>query len=315
MSPKISVLCPIYNGAARLEDAVRSIIAQTEPDWELLLLDDGSTDGSAEICRRLAASDRRIRYLAHDQNRGLGAAMATLAAAAVGRYLAIQEQDDVSTEYRLEKEAGVLDGRPEIGLVSGIAEWLDASGRRKALFPGILARGDQYPQDLPDMVRYLMLEQCKVVNAGAMFRRTLLDDPQIFFDPEARMSVDWQFFLRVAHRARFWGLNEIIVHMDRGADRASLTGRKELQFEEARRCLRIALETWGKAADSPVDRRLFRRAMATQLLLEGRYYGRFRGIWRHLQAWAHAPTRQAIPASLMELLVGKLSRWVGRRRS
>ena len=311
MSPKISVLCPVYNGEARLAAAVESIRRQTEPDWELLLLDDGSRDGSAALCARLAASDGRIRHLAHDHNRGLGAAMVTLAAAARGPYLAIQEQDDVSAPQRLERELEILETHPEIGLVSGVAEWLDASGRRLALFPAILAAGGQYPQERRAMVRYLMLEQCKVVNAGAMFRRALLDDPAIFFDHEARMSVDWQFFLRVAHRTGIWGLPDLVVHMDRGADRGSLTRRKELQFTEARRCLRIAVETWQDDPGSPIDRRLYRHAMATQLLLEGRYYGRFLGAWRHLQAWVLDPVRREIVTSLMGLALG---RWWRRPR-
>lgn len=299
-TPKISVLLPVYNGRATLERAVDSIRRQSAEDWELILLDDGSSDGSFELCRALASRDRRLRVERHRDNRGLGAAMAGLARLARGRYLAIQEQDDVSSPERLALEARVLDEKPEVGLVSGVAEWVDARGERLRLFPGLLAGGGQYPQERHAMVRYLMVEQCKIVNAGCMFRRQVLGE-QVFFDPDARMSVDWQFFLRLAHHHAVYGLGDIVVQVARDASRRSLTARKELQFAEARRCLARMLADFARDAASPIDRGLYRRAMATQLLLEARHYGGLRGVSLHFGALRRHPGRVETWRSLAEL--------------
>ncbi len=274
---------PVYNGAATLERALASILAQSFGDFEVLLHDDGSTDGSAELIAALLPRDSRLFASRFERNRGLGAAMAHLCAIARGEYLAVQEQDDVSPPDRLALEVALLDAEPEVGLVSGIAEWTREKDEVFRLFPGLLARGEQYPRDRAAMVRYLYVEQCKVVNAGAMFRRAALAaSPDaavpVFFDPEARMSVDWQFFLRLAHGWRIHGLPRVVVRMQRDASRDSLTRRKDLQFAEARRCLRLLRDELAPSPASPIDARLYRRAMATQLLLEARHYGGRRGL-------------------------------------
>lgn len=304
---------PVYNGAATLERAVESILGQTFADLEILLHDDGSADGSPALIGGLLARDPRIRASRSETNRGLGAAMAHLASLARGEYLAVQEQDDVSLPDRLAAETAVLDGQPEVGLVSGLAEWVEdenlergPTGRTSRLFPGILAQGGQYPQENAEMVRYLYVEQCKVANAGALFRRAVLVGPPwpggvpVFFDPAARMSVDWQFFLRLSHGWRVHGLPQVVVRMQRGAGRDSLTRRKDLQFAEARRCLRLLRDELDRSPLSPIDGRLYRRALATQLLLEARYWGGRRGLSLLFAALRQDPFRREIWRSLGE---------------
>lgn len=307
--PKLSVLCPVFNGSSTLEASVESVRSQTLTDWELLLLDDGSEDESLEVCRTLAARDPRIRVLCNARNRGLGSAMSRLAAAARAPYVAVQEQDDVSLPDRFRREVEVLDQNAEIGLVSGIAEWLDSEDRAFARFPGLLERGEQYPQDTMNMVRFLFVEQCKVVNAGCMFRREVLARPDVFFDEEAKMSVDWQFFIRVAHHYLVWGLPRVVVRMRRTGD--SLTGRKALQFQEARRCLRILLRDYEVDSESVVDRALYRQALAAQMVLEGRTLGGWIGLSRLVQAWTLDPLKSETRNSVRELL-GRGLRRAGR---
>lgn len=303
-SPRVSVLLPVYNGAATLEQAMGSILEQSFGDFEVLVHDDGSTDDSPRVIAELARRDRRVMASRSRVNRGLGATMAHLAGLARGEYLAIQEQDDVSTPGRLEAELAAIEADAEVGLVSGIAEWCDEKGQRLRLFPGLLVDGGQYPRDHAAMVRYLYVEQCKVVNAGALFRRRVLSSPgvPVFFDPAARMSVDWQFFLRLAHGWTCHGLPEVVVRMRRGSGHDSLTRRKELQFAEARRCIDLLYRELGSSPDSPIDNQLHHRALATQLLLEGRYWGRLRGLGRLLTALRHDPLRAEIWRSLGELL-------------
>lgn len=321
--PRVSVLLPVYNGAATLERAAASILGQSRGDFELLLHDDGSTDGSAALIDGLVRRDPRLSASRWEENRGLGAAMAHLVTLARGEYLAIQEQDDVSPPDRLAVEVAALDADPRVGLVSGIAEWLDEHGEPFRLFPGLLAGGGQYPREPAEMVRYLYLEQCKVVNAGAMFRRRVFDRPApggvpVFFDPAARMSVDWQFFLRLAHSWRILGLPRVVVRMQRGAGRDSLTRRKELQFAEARRCLRLLHDELASWPASPIDGRLYRRALATQLQLEGRFYGGRHGLGLLLAALCRDPWRREIWGSLGELACGpwrRLRRRLGRAKT
>lgn len=300
--PVVSVICPVYNGGEWLREAVESIRAQTFSEWELILLDDGSSDGSGELCAELSVADPRVRHRRQSENRGLGATMASLVQMARGRFLAVQEQDDISQPNRLASEVALLDAEPTVGLVSGIAEWIDHEGQRIALFPGVLARGGQYPQDTVEMVRFLFLEQCKVVNAGCMFRREVLNSPGVSFDTAARMSIDWQFFLRLAHHWRIWGLPEVLVRVRRGVEHNSLSTQRELRHEEARRCIRLMFAERREDPESPINRSLYRQALATEMILEGRFWGGLRGVALLAGAAALEPSRRHAWSSLGELI-------------
>ena len=100
--PKSSVIVPVYNVEDFLEKCVRSILAQTERDFELLLIDDGSTDGSGALCDRLAEQDPRVRVI-HQENKGLGGARNTGIEGASGDWLLFIDSDDWIEPETLEK--------------------------------------------------------------------------------------------------------------------------------------------------------------------------------------------------------------------
>ena len=115
--PRVAVLLPAYNAADTLPAAIASVQAQTEADWELLVVDDGSTDGTGEAIAAAARADRRVRALRHDSNRGIVAALTTGLAAAAAPLVARLDADDLCQPRRLALQAGFLDAHPEIGLV------------------------------------------------------------------------------------------------------------------------------------------------------------------------------------------------------
>lgn len=100
--PTTSIIVPVYNVANYLENCVRSILSQTEQDFELLLIDDGSTDESGALCDTLAENDPRIRVI-HQENRGLGGARNTGIEAACGEYLLLIDSDDAILPETLER--------------------------------------------------------------------------------------------------------------------------------------------------------------------------------------------------------------------
>jgi len=187
-----------------------------------------------------------------------------------------------------------------VGLVSCIAAWVDDNGQVFSHFPGLLFGGGQYPQDKADLVRYLYVAQNKVVNAGCMFRRTVVETQLNPFDEQARHSIDWQFFLHLAHSHLIVGIPEVLIRMRRGEQHTHLTKDKELLYFETRRCIRTIFHKYRWQRDSPVDYWLYRRAMASQLTLEGRYYGRLKGTIRLLQALFYDPLARPAWSSLAE---------------
>ncbi len=299
-SPVVSVVLPVFNGVTYLEQAVRSILAQTFQQWELLIVDDGSSDDSFGLCQTLATEDNRIQVFRNDTNKGLSRTMNRLVALARGRYIAIQEQDDVSHIDRLAREVEILDARPEVGLVSGIAEWIDDDGSVMARFPGLLCKGGQYPEDHSHLIRYLYVEQMKVVNAACMFRRGIVQTLGIPFDEEARLAADWQFALRLAHSHLIVGIPSVLVRMRRGERHASSTKKKELLYSESRRCIRVIFRDFRRDRGSPISYWLYRKAMAAELNREGRYYCGVRGTGKLIRALVYNPLNGSIWKSVME---------------
>lgn len=122
---RVTIGIPFYNNARTLVDSVRSVMAQTYDDWELILADDGSTDGSAEM----AASIRhpRIHAVTDGMNRGLSFRLNQIAAAARGEYLTRMDADDLMHPERIARQVEWLDGHPEVDLIDCAAYSFDFS--------------------------------------------------------------------------------------------------------------------------------------------------------------------------------------------
>ena len=125
-SELVSVIIIFWNAKPFLAEAVASVVAQSYPHWELLLVDDGSTDGSTALAQQLVANDpQRMRYLEHPQhtNRGMSASRNLGIAHARGSYLAFLDADDVWLPEKLSHQVAVLADHPEAALVYGPTEW------------------------------------------------------------------------------------------------------------------------------------------------------------------------------------------------
>jgi glycosyltransferase involved in cell wall biosynthesis len=130
---RVSIVTPFLNAGGFIREAVDSVLAQTYPHWELLLVDDGSTDESTSIAQAFAAAHPdRIRYLAHSgrANKGASASRNLATAAARGEYIAFLDADDVYLPRKLERQVPLLDEHPQAGMLYGGTEyWYSWTGR------------------------------------------------------------------------------------------------------------------------------------------------------------------------------------------
>lgn len=120
--PLVSVIVPFLNVELFINEAIESVFAQTYDNWELLLVDDGSTDGSSDRAREVAEGcPKKVRYLEHDghQNRGLPASRNLGLAQARGEYIALLDADDVWLPEKLEQQVLILESNPEAAMVYG----------------------------------------------------------------------------------------------------------------------------------------------------------------------------------------------------
>jgi glycosyltransferase involved in cell wall biosynthesis len=132
-APLVSAIIIFLNGEKYLADAIESVLAQTCPDWELLLCDDGSTDGATRIASGYAARfPGKVRYLEHPnhENRGMSATRMLGVRNARGKYVAMLDADDVWVPRKVEEQSAILDAHPEAAMVYGpLKLWYGWTGR------------------------------------------------------------------------------------------------------------------------------------------------------------------------------------------
>lgn len=193
--PLVSVVMPVYNGEKYLPEAIDSILAQTFTDFEFIIVDDGSVDGSAAIIRSYQRRDQRIQFIQLERNEGPSAARNRGIAAASGKYIAMMDSDDISLPQRLRMQVEFLEAKPKID--------------------GVGVGGQAVREDLTPTFTYrLSRRHCQIVfsmlvvgqamiNASVMARRELMSSEG--YDQRLRIGEDTELFARLIWRrgARF----------------------------------------------------------------------------------------------------------------
>lgn len=168
--PKVSVVVPVYNVKDYVEKCAASALGQTQTDLELLLIDDGSTDGSGEVCERIAGRDPRVRVI-HQENRGLGGARNTGIEAARGEWILFPDSDDWLEPETLEKALSAA-GNTGADIACFAFRTVDEQGRELAAFR------EELPMDIaldPHQSRELLMmapSACNKLYKTELFRET-----------------------------------------------------------------------------------------------------------------------------------------------
>lgn len=198
---KISVIVPTYNRAHLISRSIQSVLAQTYNDFELIVVDDGSTDNTEEVVRAL--NDRRISYLKHSGNRGVSAARNTGIKAARGSYIAFQDSDDEWLPQKLEKQMALFqqDKKGDLGLV--LCERLCIKEREETWktpetnrlnYEQLLSYLGAFVQGTPQF----------------LFKRDLTG-PELYFDENLRAWEDWDLMVRISRICRIDYVKEVLV--------------------------------------------------------------------------------------------------------
>jgi glycosyltransferase involved in cell wall biosynthesis len=193
---QVSIGLPFFNNQKTLADAIRSVFAQTLCDWELILADDGSTDGSLALARSI--QDPRVRVVSDGVNRGLSSRLNQIAALARGRYLARLDGDDMMHPERLERQVAALESNPRADMVGTAMYSLDRSDRPRGI-QGI-APGDTRPIAV---LTHAMLCHATITGRTEWFRRNPYDEFR-------RRSEDRELFIRTFRSLSFLHLAEAL---------------------------------------------------------------------------------------------------------
>lgn len=187
--PKVSVIIPTYNRAHYIRETIDSVLAQTYPDYEIIVVDDGSTDKTAEVLKHY---NGRIRYYCFPENKGISAARNFAIEQARGKYIAFLDDDDLWMPEKLEKQVAVLENNPELAFVCSGAYVIDAHGEVTARWCRAGAQETfecLYDQNFVLNLTVILRRECFAAVGG--------------FDPKLPSTQDYDLWLRLAKRYKF----------------------------------------------------------------------------------------------------------------
>lgn len=285
----VSIIIPTYNRGYILERAIESVFAQTYPHCEAVVVDDGSTDDTAEVARRLSRPG--LRFLRHASNRGVAAALNTGVRNAGGDLIGFLGSDDALKPQMVDRELDVFERHPEVGAVFGDVElvegqdgtpWTTSLTRLMPKFSQCLP-ANRLGEELlfsPREMFLFVLEEVPVKPTVLLVRRELFDEVGLF-DEDWRSGEDWEHLLRLSRVTTFAYVDEVFARQHHLADAAHRTYREE----DKSSVLRLFLQERARLrADREASAALRRGIVGVSRDL-GHYYRSHGRRWRAFQTY------------------------------
>lgn len=199
LEPKLSLILPVYNGQEYLSEAIESVLSQSFTDFELIIINDGSTDSSGEIIRAL--SDARIRYF-EQSNKGLAVTLNRGIALARGEYVARQDQDDICLPSRFEKQVAFLDANLDVGMVGTAAEiWVGNERTSRYL---------KHPVDDASLTFGLLFDN-HFVHSSVTIRRAVFESVGGYAEDLRQPPEDYELWSRVMRAYKLANLPDVLM--------------------------------------------------------------------------------------------------------
>jgi len=200
--PLVSVIIPTYNAASYIREAVDSALAQTYQNFEVIVVDDGSTDNTAEVLAPYI-KEKKIIYI-HQENKGLPAARNTAIKASHGEFVALLDSDDIFLPNKLERQVSYLMQHPECGVCyCEFTHFYEENPKKLFRLNYKYYSGDDV---FPNLLRMNFIGPL-----GVVLRRSEMDRVGLF-NETYRRSEDWEYWLRLArHGVRFEHLPEVLA--------------------------------------------------------------------------------------------------------
>lgn len=197
--PKVSVIIPAYNAERFVSNAVTSAAGQTERDIEIIIIDDCSSDRTAGLCRSMAESDSRIRFMQNERNSGVSATRNSGVAAATGEYIAFLDSDDIWAPDKLRLQLELAEAHPDCPIIFTASSFIAADGTPF-----------EYTLHVPETVGFKRLLRQNIISCSSvMARRELLLAHPFMYDGMHEDYAVWLEILRGGAPAR--GIDEPLL--------------------------------------------------------------------------------------------------------
>src|ERR1017187_3286493 len=191
---------PAYNSGPFIREAIDSILGQTFTDFEFIIVNDGSTDDTDGIIG--SYNDERIRYFKNESNIGNAASRNLGMEAAVGKYIAVMDSDDISVTDRLEKQNAYLEKHPDIGILGGGNVVFDENEWFRKFYP--------YQ---PEYIKSFLFFRNPIVQPSVMMRQNMISINKLTYNSEFENGEDYDLWYRASMAGiRIGNLNKVLVY-------------------------------------------------------------------------------------------------------
>jgi glycosyltransferase involved in cell wall biosynthesis len=207
-APRVSIGLPVYNGENYLEEAIRSVLAQSFSDFELIISDNASTDGTSEICRDYAATDARVRYSRNDQNLGGARNLNRVWELSLGTYFKWLAHDDRLLPPYVGATVRALESDPDAVLCNSLVEYIGKHGERLGLYRPVIAECSE--ANPAQRMAPLILRPHTCVDVFGMMRKRALKGSLLH---QPFRGSDRALLAQMALRGRLLQIDEVLVQM------------------------------------------------------------------------------------------------------
>lgn len=200
LTPIVSVVLPVYNSKNYIHDSVNSILNQRFNNFELIIVDDHSFDGSAEII--YGFKDDRIKYIKNESNIGIVRSLNIGIAISKGKYIARMDSDDISLPDRFSIQVSFLEKNSDYLIVGSNYNVINSNGTLVSSSPLI-------SYDDNDLKASLFFA-CPFIHPGIMFRKSILNNNNLYYNEEIKLAEDYVFYSSIMNFGKFYIPKEII---------------------------------------------------------------------------------------------------------
>ena len=201
MNPYITVVMPAFNAELYIKDSIESILNQSFTDFEFIIINDGSTDSTAQIIQTYKKKDNRIKIFQNQENKGLVYSLNNGLKMAKGKYIARMDADDISISHRFERQVSFMDSNPHIGVSSA---WLKTIGDKKE-------KVWKSPISHDEIMARLVFRNC-IWHPVSIIRRDIIDLNHIRYNQDYLRAQDYHLWSRLIKITRTANIPEVLLH-------------------------------------------------------------------------------------------------------
>ncbi len=198
----VSVVMPAYNAEKYIGDAINSVLRQSYNNWELIIVEDCSTDKTMDIIKKF--KDCRIKVFQNNKNRGIAYSTNFAIKQSIGEFIALLDDDDMYPEDRLQLSVNFMKKRQDVDIVGGCGLFINGNGD--------VIRNAVTPRNNPKLIKAMLLFQNWIVNGTVTIRKSFIEDNQLYYEDNCLGMQDFKFFIKASKVGTFSSMENVLLY-------------------------------------------------------------------------------------------------------